>query len=442
MPFTHRQHRIESLENRQMMAADVDLVDGTLFIEGTKDNDEITVYNSYGITSVAGRRVWAPMIGVKAEANGETEYHRFNAVSVDKIDADLKDGDDTFTNNTNIESYVQGGWGNDRLMGGRNTDVLLGGPDDDTLYGRDGFDVLFGDSGNDGLFGGGNDADQLIPGTGADRILVDRTAATPQIFGRRGEDATIYFDDGEYLDESDEEHYGENGRSIFKSGSWTDKEIEQVDAALERLHAITGNDHLLERHDGRSLTFTRYGDVLDLDEKPRSQEAVYTDGSPRDDVRTGRRKITGGVGGFNDNGNIAITDDAFEMGDKFLQHAVIHEIGHNFDSISEHDSDTAGMFYVFRSLSRWDFQSEGESVRSWQELGHGGLYAHSANANFVSQYATSQPIEDFAETFAFYVLGEDAWFSEDDYTNPAIRTGRDLAPTKFHLLDQMFAEWD
>jgi Ca2+-binding RTX toxin-like protein len=103
-------------------------------------------------------------------------------------------GNDTYEENTSIDSLLAYGYGgNDSLEGGTGSDTLYGGSGDDTLSGSylllvdrndylsggTGNDVLFGDSGNDTLIGGrGNDGlygglgnDRLYGGAGNDTLL-------------------------------------------------------------------------------------------------------------------------------------------------------------------------------------------------------------------------------------------------------------------------------
>ncbi|MFZ5446620.1 MAG: C2 family cysteine protease [Myxococcota bacterium] len=88
------------------------------------------------------------------------------------------DGDDTFTNATDLPCTANGGDGNDTLQGGTGDDFLVGGYGqdtlrgdlgDDTLWGSGGSDLLFGDDGEDVLFGHGG-ADQLNGGSGRDTL--------------------------------------------------------------------------------------------------------------------------------------------------------------------------------------------------------------------------------------------------------------------------------
>jgi hypothetical protein len=79
-------------------------------------------------------------------------------------------GDDTFTNNTTMPTYAEGGDGNDVLTGGFSNDTLIGddpsGMDvgNDALYGRTGFDDLYGGPGHDALNGGRDGINDRVEG--------------------------------------------------------------------------------------------------------------------------------------------------------------------------------------------------------------------------------------------------------------------------------------
>ena len=83
-------------------------------------------------------------------------------------------GDDTFINETSIMSEAHGGAGNDTLEGGSGDDALYGGTGEDRLYGHGGNDML--DGGDDGvkdiLNGGGNPTGSDTAYHGPEDVLV------------------------------------------------------------------------------------------------------------------------------------------------------------------------------------------------------------------------------------------------------------------------------
>lgn len=429
MSFSERKHRIESLEPRQMMAADVDLIDGVLHIEGTPNDDQVTVSQHWGLKWNGARGFsWARKIQVSASQDSTPERTSFWADDVEEIQATLGNGDDEFTNNTNKPSKVWGEGGNDTLRGGSNTDVLVGGPGNDNLYGRAGNDELWGEAGLDGLFGG-RDRDQLHGGSNADRFLLD--ASSPdEVLDASWRDATIHFRKGNTTTNPEEA-----SGFRFVRGTWNDADIEVVDQALTRLHHMTGNDNLLERHNGRSFTFIRQGDVTDLN--GNYMWSYDTDANDRGyvDPRTGELAITGTlIGGNNDDlGNIRITNDSFRQGDKIAERNVLHEIGHSFDERHENHRFTYqfGLIDVFRAESKW----RRERLQ----------WVYDNTTDFVRNYGRTNPLEDFATTFAAYVMGSDYHMDHWDHQWFVARRmepePRVLAPGKFEVLDMMFERW-
>jgi hypothetical protein len=107
------------------------------------------------------------------------------------------DGDDQFTNATNIASVIKGGDGDDVLKGGSGDDIIEGGPGQDTIEGGDGDDVLWGSGGDDKIYGGkGNDElwgqggdDELHGGEGRD--LLNGGAGKDRLFGGDGKDLLV-----------------------------------------------------------------------------------------------------------------------------------------------------------------------------------------------------------------------------------------------------------
>ena len=150
-----RQLTIEQLEARQVMDAGFGLHYGELFIEGTNDNDIITVEEQTVVTGyeqVDGELVAIEMDVLRAsikdefgnlrtDANGAFLQQDFEKTQVDLIKMYGKDGDDVLRNNTDVASFLDGGFGNDELYGGSFRDTLQGGRGDDLLVGGLGDDT-------------------------------------------------------------------------------------------------------------------------------------------------------------------------------------------------------------------------------------------------------------------------------------------------------------
>ncbi|HEY7428278.1 MAG TPA: CAP domain-containing protein, partial [Gemmataceae bacterium] len=210
--------------------------DGVVTIKGTDavDTAEVRIVSDSTTNNIP-----------KVEVVHNDRVERFEVGQVKSILFHGEGGNDSFTNHTEgrfaIPSTAYGGSGDDVLIGGGGNDVLYGGDGNDRLYGRGGDDKLYGESGNDVLFGGvGKDEkDELTGGTGADRFLV--MEGSDPVKDKRDEDAVVTFRHG--------------------PKNWTEGEIEMVDKVFGTLHEKTGNTTLLKLSGGGGLTFERLGEV-------------------------------------------------------------------------------------------------------------------------------------------------------------------------------------
>lgn len=110
------------------------------------------------------------------------------------VTAELGEGDDTYTNDTQAVDIVNGGNGSDIIrtgagddivVGGNGGDQIFGGEGDDTLSGGGNKDLLEGGQGNDTL-NGGNNRDVLRGGEGED--VLNGQGSNDQLFGGTGDD--------------------------------------------------------------------------------------------------------------------------------------------------------------------------------------------------------------------------------------------------------------
>jgi Ca2+-binding RTX toxin-like protein len=208
MHSTRNRYRpqLESLESRQLMAADItaSFADGILAIEGTDGPDTIVVRNNYGVVTVDGTSlaVWASQVkGIAISGGGGDDgiwvsggQHALNAVAL--VDAGA--GNDVVVGGNGV-NILAGGDGRDLIFGGMNRDMLLGGAGDDTLCGLAGDDLLSGGAGNDSLYGGdGHDAvfgddgaDWLYGGNGVD--ILHGGAGADALYGEASDDF-LFFD--------------------------------------------------------------------------------------------------------------------------------------------------------------------------------------------------------------------------------------------------------
>lgn len=132
------------------------LTNGALNIVGTDHADVIRV-------DTVGAEVRVMVNGVQSS---------FGFADVQSIGVAAQAGDDTIQIASDIvlSTYLDGGYGNDRIEGGAGGDVINGGSGDDVILGGDGRDVINGNSGADILYGG-KGMDRLSGGAGNDRLI-------------------------------------------------------------------------------------------------------------------------------------------------------------------------------------------------------------------------------------------------------------------------------
>lgn len=286
---------------------------------------------------------------------------------------DILDGDEG-------NDFVFGNDGDDTLRGGKGNDTLLGGSGNDNLYGQAGNDGLKGGTGDDGLFGGAG-TDTLTGGADEDRFLFQ---AGDTIVDKTDQDAQIDFVD---LDSWTVTY---NGTTInYTAGAWTDDEIELIDQALAMLHHTTGDSTFLKEKDGTEMIYQRVGT------------------SPTNFVAW-------------NGGNVhTFANGTFTGSTDFVLQTVFHEIGHNWDS--ENDK-----WDEWKDLSSWT-QEDKSGDANYAAGGTGGWF-YDSSANFVRNYARTNPKEDFACSFAAYFM--------DKLGKPFSGVGAAGAPGKMAFMDQ------
>jgi RTX calcium-binding nonapeptide repeat (4 copies) len=158
---------IEPLENRQMLAANLD--DGFLLITATARNDNIRVRAGTGANA-----------DITVRINGGA-VRTFRRSDVDLVRIVGGAGADTINVNGVIRNLlIQGGSGNDNILGSGGSDLIMGGSGNDDIAGRNGNDQLYGDRGDDEISGGnGNDT---LGGDDEDTLWA-RSASRPADFG-------------------------------------------------------------------------------------------------------------------------------------------------------------------------------------------------------------------------------------------------------------------
>ncbi len=271
-------------------------------------------------------------------------------------------------------SQIFGDAGNDILTGGSGDDVIHGGDGNDRIFGAGGDDSLFGDAnadylnggeGLDGLFGGIDAADQLIGGAGSDRILVfvnqsqNNGKTADIVVDATAQDAVLSFVSNLQITTD----------RVYQAGRWTDAEIETVDGALRNVHQESGDAQLLKLANGGDQAFVRLGNIQ------------TSNGSPILGVN------------FHNSHYLALTRNLFEDFEDRIRETVYHELAHNFDTIDENP-------YInqFRAISNWD-----QVEQSGDRLSLDGKWYYNDDFdNFLRAYARTNPLEDFAVTFAEY----------------------------------------
>jgi hypothetical protein len=182
------QIRVEALEARQLLAADVGLtVINPLPPIGLLDA-QLTL-NSNGVLTIWGTRfadgAWVSQAGDKIVFDHYTSpppgilrpqilaHEEFDAALVKLIVFHGRGDNDNFANQTDVRCLAFGGAGHDSLTGGDANDFLMGGRGRDTLTGGLGGDVLLGGFGRDLIDARDGVQDLLMGGPQKDELLGD-----------------------------------------------------------------------------------------------------------------------------------------------------------------------------------------------------------------------------------------------------------------------------
>ena len=203
----------DRLERRELLASvSIQDVNGreTLLIDGCNQSD-VAVVDDLNANQV------------RLTLNGQVQ--NFDKSDFVRIRFLGRDGNDRFTNNTDIDSAAFGHAGNDVLQGGNGHNWMQGGDGDDTLTGGDKNDLLRGRAGNDTIDGGrrhdrlfgadGNDS--IVGGSGNDVIRGDRGA--DQIFSLNGNDRVLGADGNDFI------QTGDGDDTVQYTGAYSDYTI-------------------------------------------------------------------------------------------------------------------------------------------------------------------------------------------------------------------------
>jgi Ca2+-binding RTX toxin-like protein len=315
--------------------------------------------NDDSLLGGAGKDVLDGSDGDDVLFGGSEDDTLYGRVGNDRLQGD--DGNDTLI----------GHQGNDQLFGGEDNDRLEGREDNDDLYGEDGDDRVYGGSGNDGLCGGLGIND-VRDSSGADRFLILAQPSVDEFWELRDlkdDDAGVVFVSGN----------DDNGGK-----SWTNDEVEAVDTALALLHhdPLTQGTQLLKRSDGSALIFARYA-AMDPDAVPEGYEVDPDE-----------------IGAFNpglfrgESSQISVFDFGFEVG---IKSTIAEVIGIDWASQSAN-----GQWDEFKAVSGWTQDKPGPWGPGY-ESSQGGWY-YVADSGFVNAFAHTNPVQDWAATFAYYFL--------------------------------------
>ncbi|MEM6472559.1 MAG: calcium-binding protein [Planctomycetota bacterium] len=366
--------------------------------------------------------------------NGMVHVRHFPAGDVEEVVFHGNDGDDTFQNFSSVASDVYGDQGHDTLIGGSGQDVMRGGEGNDDLFGNGGIDDLRGNRGDDDLFGGdagdtlegGRGNDELFGGNGPDRLLGGQ--GNDELFGEGGRDS-LFGDAGSDLLQGDNgadrflKHYEivdgipilvnedtivdksnadvtvrfEDTSSAtahiggldyqYSAGFWSASEIETIDLALAELVAVRRDNSFLVTDIGNELTFYRTGEGSATDIFFDYQTVAWVE-----------IEVDANFAGWNRSGGegiIYFTDEAFSSPEWTIQ-TTFHEIAHEWDTENPDWGE-------FKALSAWTIDAYWMESSGLQQSTNGEWW-HDPNASFARSYGMSNPMEDFATTYAKYMM--------------------------------------
>ncbi len=338
----------------------------------------------------------------------------FGGVGDDKVYGDYGDdqlfggdGDDVLEGFLGAD-ILRGEDGNDILRGQDDPDIISGDKGDDQLFGGDGDDELFGWAGNDAIYGGagadfirggaGNDSlsgddgndrlygesdiDRLFGGNGDDRIFGGGVSVPDTLYGNAGRDRFLFEGSDVIADLN-----GDDAKLIFSPGNsnWTAAEVEIFDQGFQVLYELTRNNLLLrDTLDPTGIKFVKYTSIAggslsinSLNTRTTSAGSTYS------------RTIQ--VADWNE------YDPRFNQ---MLINTVVHEVGHNWDSILESGTaapGTQGLWTQFLSRSGWT-QTQPANLALYNRSADGKWW-YLKTAEFARDYGRFNPYEDWSSVW-------------------------------------------
>lgn len=165
-----------------------------------------------------------------------------------------------------------------------------------------------------------------------------------------------------------------DGSVIHNNASWTADAILRVDAALDVLHR-TANSPVFLRHEGSDIRFRLAGERSGGD-------------------------APGDYAGWNRGDGQIVIVEFYLQNPVGAMDLVFHEIGHNWDTPEEN-----GFVPGFRDISGWA-PNLGTQPPLGYVVSRDGDWWYLEDSSFVSEYATTNPKEDFAEHFGVFWMLE------------------------------------
>lgn len=247
----------ESLESRELLAADVNLAGDVLNIRGTNRADLIDIQ----------RVASGPNAGmVQVTLNGAQSIFDDNydgaSGSISRVVIRGRGGNDQISIGDDIgfSAVIAGGRGGDTILGGAGNDIIDGGRGNDTILGNEGDDSVIGGRGDDDITAGdGNDTcaggrgNDLLDGSkGKDSLQGDKGvdhlyggSGQDELFGGLGNDRIFGGSQDDLIDggEGDDDLFGEAGKDVL-FGQLGDDHLDGGDSN-DHLDGGLGNDNVL-----------------------------------------------------------------------------------------------------------------------------------------------------------------------------------------------------
>ena len=314
---------------------------------------------------------------VRTLQNGDVEFslndttQTFARNQFERIRFLGRSGNDTFRNNTDINSFAAGHAGNDNLQGGDGHNWLRGGDGQDELRGGTRNDHLRGGAGNDRIFGGERH-DRLFGGAGDDLI--------------RGENGNDFIN-------------GEAGADQLYGGNNNDRLFGE--AGADRLYGLAGNDvadggagndHISLSSGNDVALFDRAFSQYDINGTSRELTVIANGGSEGTDT-----VVSGETLGFSD-GTRPAQPTAVDLNDAEERSLTLHnQLRQNRNQNTQRISSDLSAFAESwsREMSRSGFRHSSTAQRA--DLIVGNRTSVSENIAFIGDPSLSQ--QQAAEQF-------------------------------------------